>query len=358
MRLIKSSLAILAFAICLPMSAQTPVYEDLIFEADSMTTPYKPLGKNYAFVKSKRGTDGVARTSRADSIMSFPVTEIVLVFSELNSSSINNRLEANQERWENLLRTYPQFFQFSTTLKEMCQCKIGGDTAIFKKGNGFYIYFTGEEPKVAQKETKDVIEEKKVEPKKTETKPVATNVKEESKKEKQKEPEKEADDAPMDGPEQTVSMEMPKDAPKKKPGYTKPRRAKDPKACRLPCYESGDEDLNAFFKDNITLSKKQKRHSKQLISVLKLQLNLDGSIKKAMVTGVNEGLNKQVLGSVSAMNSWNPAVKSGATVKSEVKITLKYDRETKSMKPFEIAIIPRPAPKCKCLSDTEIFGSD
>jgi hypothetical protein len=59
------------------------------------------------------------------------------------------------------------------------------------------------------------------------------------------------------------------------------------------------------------------------------------------------------------MEAWNPAVKGGFSVKSEVKITLKYDKSTKAIKPFEVAITPRPAPKClECKSDSEIFGSD
>jgi hypothetical protein len=86
-------------------------------------------------------------------------------------------------------------------------------------------------------------------------------------------------------------------------------------------------------------------------------LNFDGSIKKAMVNGANTSLNEYVSVAVKSMDLWNPSVKAGTTVKSEVKITLKYDKSTKAIKPFEVAITPRPNPKCsKCLSDAEIFG--
>jgi hypothetical protein len=86
-------------------------------------------------------------------------------------------------------------------------------------------------------------------------------------------------------------------------------------------------------------------------------LNFDGSIKKAMVTGTNEELNVLVSAAIKNMNLWNPAVKGGVTIKSQVKMTLKYDKETKGMKPFEMMITPRPNPKCtKCISDAEIFG--
>src|SRR5262249_22675428 len=126
---------------------------------------------------------------------------------------------------------------------------------------------------------------------------------------------------------------------KKKPGaagVAKPRRSKDTKACRPPCYESGDEDLNAFFKQNVVLTKKQKKKGKNLMAVVKLSLHFDGTIKKEMVTGENEDFNKQVEEAVKGMNKWNAAVKNGVSIKSEVKITLKFDKETKSMKPFEV----------------------
>ncbi|MBL7918200.1 MAG: hypothetical protein JNM96_07365, partial [Bacteroidia bacterium] len=92
-------------------------------------------------------------------------------------------------------------------------------------------------------------------------------------------------------------------------------------------------------------------------AILKLSLNFDGSIKKAMVNGANPMLNEMVTVAVKSMDSWNPAVKAGTTVKSEIKISLKYDKAAKGIKPLDIAITPRPNPKCtKCLSDAEIFG--
>ena len=142
MRAIRSFLVIFIITACLSMAGQAPVFEDLTFESDSIASTYKPSGKNYVFLKSKRGTEGMPKTGRADSILSLPITDIILVFSELNPDAINNRIEANQERWENLLKTYPQFFQFSTNYKEMCQCKNGGDAEVFKESQGFYIYYS------------------------------------------------------------------------------------------------------------------------------------------------------------------------------------------------------------------------
>ncbi len=382
----KSFLIVILFIFSISLSAQTPVFEDLIFETDSITTPYKPTGKNYAFLKSKRGSDGMPKTSRADSILALPITDIVLVFSELNPDAINNRLTANQERWENLLRTYPQFFQFSTNYKEMCQCKNGGDAEVFKEGQGFYVYFAKPEPvKVAEKqpvaqtkteekqpEVKTKTKEEK-EPKeaavvktkepKEKKEPVKEEkvVKEKSKKEKEKEKEEENEpaEAGVEGAEQTLAVDMSAEAPKKRTGYTKPKRSKDVKACRPPCYEGGDESLNTFFKENIVLSKKQKRQVKASVSTVKLQLNFDGSIKKALVNGTNPILNEMVTNAIKNMDLWDPMVKGGVTVKSEVKLTLKYDKSTKAIRPFETMITPRPNPKCtECKSDADMGFKD
>jgi hypothetical protein len=56
------------------------------------------------------------------------------------------------------------------------------------------------------------------------------------------------------------------------------------------------------------------------------------------------------------MGYWNPAVKAGVTVKSEVKFNLKYDKPSKSVKPMDIVINPRPGQKCPCVTDSEMFG--
>ena len=77
-----------------------------------------------------------------------------------------------------------------------------------------------------------------------------------------------------------------------------------------------------------------------------------------MVAGANADLNKLVLEAANSMNTWNAAVKNGVTIKSEVRITLKFDRESKAFKPFEIVINPRPNVKCKCVSDSDLFGDN
>jgi hypothetical protein len=389
MKKTNSILFALLLTMCLPIFGQTPAYDDLTMESDEITETFRPAAKNHIFLRSKRGTSGLNKTSAGDSIKTFPVVEIVLVFTEVNESAFDEREDANRERWENLMKTYPEYFQANTLYKSLCQCKIGGDSVAFKKAQGFYVYYKGKAPKPAEPvvkvEEKKVeepkveekkVEEKKVETKKTEEKIVETKKVEEKKiedkkevvkevekpvtKEKEIEKKKEEKVAVEETKpvEETNTVEEPvvKATPQKKAPVGKARRAKDPKACRPACYESGDDDLNAFFKSNLTFTKKERRHVKKLSPVVKIQLNVDGSIKKVTVTGEDEVLNKKVEGAVNGMNKWNAAVKNGVTVKSEVKITLKYDKDAKGLKPFEVVMVPRPGPKCKCVSDSEMFG--
>lgn len=365
----------LFFVLCASLSAQTPVYDDLVFDEEETKASYRPSGKTFVLLKSKKGTGGMPKTPEADQIKTAEIAEIVLVFTEITEDAADTREDNNRERWENLLTTYPEFFQFTTSYKNICQCVIGGDGEALKPSQGFYVYYklpevkpavttpvaakeekteAKETAKVEKAETKPVKETKKVEEPVKENKEVAKETKKEEKA-KPIEEEKEEDlNAVTEGPKQTTAVEI---SQPKKAGYNKPKKAKDPKACRPPFYGTGDEDLNNFFKENIVLSKKQRRQVKGDACILKLSLNFDGSIKKAMVNGANTSLNEYVSVAVKSMDLWNPAVKAGTTVKSEVKITLKYDKSTKAIKPFEVAITPRPNPKCnKCLSDAEIFG--
>ncbi|PBQ31022.1 hypothetical protein CNR22_04300 [Sphingobacteriaceae bacterium] len=372
------------------MASQAPSFDEMEFEPDSVKTIYKPAGKNYVIVKSKRGNSGLNKTPQADAILTAEVTEIVLVFSETESSDLAEREEANRERWENLLMTYPELFQFSTTYKNVCQCKVGGDAEAFKQSQGFYVYVNGEVPKVAEaakpveappaaktnvavtpapaapaktakvEEAKPVAEKevappdrtavktKEVPPPVEKTAPVATPPPAKTVEEPV------ATKAPVE--EAPVEEEVVKPAPKKKVASTKPRRAKDPKACRPACYGFGDEDLHEFFKTNFPLTKKERKKAKNWIANVRLQINFDGTIKKVIVTGQEEAFNLKVQEVLKGMNPWNAAVKSGVAVKSEVRFNLKFDKETKTMKPMDMIMNPKPTPKCQCVSDSEIFA--
>ncbi len=363
-------------------------YDDLVFDEDSAKAVFKPSGKNFVFLKSKKGSGGMDKTPEADALSKSEITDIVLVFSETTKSALAKREDNNRARWENLITTYPSFFQDETNYKNFCQCDLNADPEVFKETQGFYVFYKDKSAKkqeVAQSvETKKIEKEQPVvnnsskETSKKEDKKAKDDIAKESKSSKEskesKEP-KESKSSKESKSKETKKEESKKEElavleeaepatyqpviTKKRDGFSTPKKAKDPKACRPPFYGSGDEDLNIFFKEAISLNKKQIKHIKSDVCVLKLQLNFDGSIKKALVTGANQELNELVNVAVKNMDLWNPAVKGGVTVKSEVKLTLKYDKGTKSIRPFETMIIPKPTPKCdKCLSDAEIFGSN
>ena len=73
----KHFLFILLFAMCLPAAAQTPNYDDMTMESDETEATYRAAGKNYVFIKSKRGSSGMTKTSSADSVKTFGIKEIV-----------------------------------------------------------------------------------------------------------------------------------------------------------------------------------------------------------------------------------------------------------------------------------------
>jgi len=425
----KSLKAIFVIAIIISSNlvfGQEPSFYDLNFSLDSTTTPYKSSNSNYVFIRSKRGTEPVKATLSGDSIKSFAIQQIVLVFSESSTSEIENRESYNQERWENLMPTYPEFFQTTTTYKNICQCSQDAASPSYKEVQGFYIYYTpkpGSQPKkeveVVKTEMpkpiepkKDIESIKKVEPTKAkdvvakveEIKPVEGVKKEEPKKEievvkaetpKVIEPKKEVvkeepkkvvevtkKEEPKKGKEVVAKVEEVKpvevvktEEPKKEAEATtpvnndnteivndskskapipngKPRKAKDPKACRTACYGNGDNDLNDFLRENVVITKKMKRDDVDL----KLQLNVDGTIKKIVAVGDNDELNKLVEAAVKDM-VWNASVRSGLTIKSEVKMILKYDKKTKSLIAEELMVNPRLGPKCMtCTSDDELFA--
>lgn len=377
MKLYKFILPVVLMVLSFSAGAQISSAEELEFEEETTKTAYKPRSRNFVFVKSKKGEGGVPKVQRADSILSTPITEIILVFTELTEAASEEREEANMERWANLFETYPELFQHNrTTFKNICQCNTQGDADAFKAGQGFYIYYKSSEPaKVAVKpvpvaeDPKPATPEKKVEEPKT---VAAGKTKEEPKKKEAEVPkveEKQVKEVPapvvqqkVEEPEEEepVVAKTPKplkpSAGKKRPGYEKPRRAKDAKACRQPCYEGGDEDLVAFWKNSVTLTKKQKKKGKNINVMVRLQLNYDGTIKKAFITGEDEVLNQQVQAAVDQMSYWNPAVKGGLTIRSEVKFTLKYDKPSKTIRPTDFVINPRPGQKCPCVSDAELFG--
>jgi len=373
-------------------AAAQPSFYDLTFQSDSVTSPYVSQG-TFVYMKSKRGDSGMPTTEEGDAIKSSEISKIVLVFSEDSPEDLENRDAYNQERWENLMATYPEYFQEKTKYKNICQCSPKAGNEDFKAAQGFYIYVKGAAnatpppappapPAAEVKKDEPVVKNDPPAPKKETPAPVKSEpAKTPPPAEPKKEPEVAAIPPKQEEPAKQEEPQAPvaevKTPPKKakvnddeeeaevkpkgkgRPGYgAKPRKAKDPKACRPACYGYGDEDLVAFFKDNISLNKKQKRKAKKYQADLRIAIHFDGTIKKITLTGGDNGeLNALINDALKTMSAWNPAVKGGTAIKSEVRMTIKFDKETKTFKPYNILVNPKPNPKCKCASDSEIFGS-
>ncbi len=365
------TLCVAVFLFICELVYSQPSYYDLSFDNDSIVTPFKSSSDNFVFVRSKRGVDGVNQTSEADAIRNGTIQKIVLVFSEDSPGDLENREEYNMERWDNLILTYPEFFQEKTKYKNVCQCSpaAGGDD--FKQVQGFYIYYKTAEKPVVKEEKKSVKPEKVSEPEKTSNAPAvaapavivaaaaetANSPKSEPKANKEPEtnttsPAKTTENKSpvMDDESESVEKPVTKSATAvKKPSSNKPRRAKDPKACRPAFYGSGDEDLDAFFITNFVLDKKQKRAAKKVDAEIRIQLNFDGSVKRVMVICDNAEFKSMFEKTIMGMGNWNAAVRGG--------VTIRYDKDSKGFKKYEMINNPKPAPKCKMQSDEELFGS-
>ncbi len=359
---------------------QISAYEDLVIEEDSITSPYKPAG-NPIYFKSKKKAGGMEKIPEVENILksNVEITDIVLVYTEDSPADIANRENDNRNRWENLISAHPELFQYNTNYKSVIQKSNPSNAGAMKNVQGFYVYYSkpaaptppppapsknndpmtkgdvkkGKEPENQTFETKDSENKKN---KSKEKEPVVTEEKKDRKEPKKqkdvvvKEEKKEQDVFPEPTsepvkPRKTVTV------------YTSPRKAKDPKACRPPCYEEGDEGLVNYFKSALALSKKERKKFDEIVTTVKLTLDFNGSIKKTQIMCPDKDLQARIEQALNNMGNWLPAVKGGVTVKSEVRFMLKYDRNSKALLPADFQIIPRPNPKCnKCISDAEIFG--
>ena len=140
----KHFLFLILLSISLPALSQSS-FDELEFEDEELGNSYKISSKNYVLLKSKRGEGGMNKTPEVDALVTAQskIKEIVLVYTETKEEDYDSREDANRERWENLLLTYPQLFQPGTVYKNICQCSMGGDAETLKKTQGFYLYVNG-----------------------------------------------------------------------------------------------------------------------------------------------------------------------------------------------------------------------
>jgi hypothetical protein len=358
--------------------SQINSFDDLVIEEDSTNTPYKPSGA-YIYFKSKKKAGGMEKISEIENILksNVEITDIVLVYTEDSPSDLANRETENRNRWENLISAHPELFQYNTNYKSFIQKSNPSNAEAMKNVQGFYVYYSKTTPppppapsksndpmtkgdvKKGKEPENQTFEAKETESKKNKNKEKEPVVKEEKKDRKESKKQKE-ETVKEEKKQEDVFPEPAAEPVKPKKTftvYTTPRKAKDPKACRPPCYEEGDEGLVNYFKSALALSKKERKKFDEIVTTVKLTLDFNGSIKKTQIMCPDKDLQARVEQALNNMGNWLPAVKGGVTVKSEVRFMLKYDKNSKALLPADFQIIPRPNPKCnKCLSDAEIFG--
>ena len=96
--------------------AQVRQFSDLPFKStDSIKGAYHvEKSKKFIYVASKFGSDEVKQLNQLDSISTFFIYKIVLVYSEFHKAENFNQAQLNLERWKNLFKTYPSFFNNRT----------------------------------------------------------------------------------------------------------------------------------------------------------------------------------------------------------------------------------------------------
>ncbi|MCX8080947.1 MAG: hypothetical protein N3F09_06910 [Bacteroidia bacterium] len=363
------------------LTAQVSTIEDIVIEEDSITVPYKPSG-NHVYFKSKKKSGGMEKIQELDNIIKngYEINEIVLVYTEDSPADFANREADNRNRWENLMAAHPDIFQFNTNYRSVLQKANSSNAEAMKSIQGFYVYYSKTSPPSPPPLPPSPTSSKPSDPmtkgdvkKGTEPENQTFEIKENKKNKKEKETaevpkenkkdkmNKEKDDVVKDEKKAEDAFPEPTPEPTRPKRtitiYSSPRKAKDPKACRPPCYEEGDEGLVNYFKSALTLSKRERKKFDEYVTIVKLTLDFNGAIKKMQVTCPDKDLQGRVENALNGMGNWLPAVKGGITVKSEVRFLLKYDKSSKAILPSDFQIIPRPNPKCnKCLSDSEIFA--
>jgi len=315
------------------MHAQTRTHFDLDFEQpDTLHIPYQPQNKiPYLFIPSKFGSDEVVSGARLDSLSSFQILRIDLVYSLYHKANNFNQTKLNDLRWDHLIKLYPNLFtSASTEFRNYCQVE-DNDSLAKRLKHGFYVYFENRtEPSKRLAEIDALIQ--------MATK-AGLDVSDSL----------DLEDSPMKSADESGETVEIKDAKGK---YLKRMRAKDPKACRQPYYENGLNDLNNFIDAHVYLKWWQKWNTKRFTGTIRLRISYTGEIKQASVMANPKRFAKKLKAMVGQMNSWNPAVRNGVAVNAIVKIKIRYFDGKFSAEQVEV---PRNLLKCPTVPDEEIF---
>jgi hypothetical protein len=263
-------------------------------------------------------------------VAGFYIHEIVLVFSQFKKAENFKQAALNQSRWENLMKLHPALFSTGNTLyHSVCQSGVITDSAAKKLTHGFYIYFENRSD-----DAKRQIEVNEIAKMITSMGIDTSAIPEE----KQKEDES-----------LTAAPDI-----KRPSRFRKPLHTIDPKTCRQPFYGTGTDDLERFFREHLELSKRQERQGKKLSAEIKLTIDFNGVIRSAHIMCVDNQLIGQVKKALVKMDLWNPAVRNGVTIKTDVRFTVIGDGAGSVIIKRPV-IVARMLAECGTAPNEEIF---
>ena len=312
------------------LKGQIPALPEIT--SDTVRGAYQvKLNEPYIFIASSFGSEKIENSQRLDSVSGFYISEIVLVYSAYRKADLFDQASLNNARWEHLGSTYPSLFlNGPTRFANVCQQGQLSDTAARQLKHGFYIYFRNRSD--SAKRNLEITELSRM--------MLAMGI----------DTSESAREEPL-AKEKEISINP---ESRKHPKFKKPLRAKDPKACRQAFYGTGIEDLELFFKEKIRLTARQKRKPRKLLAEVRLRLDYNGFIKSAYILCADKKLIDQVRVALSDMNVWNPAVKNGLTVKSDVKFNLHMLGDGTIGLQGGITV-PRSLANCGTAPDSELF---
>lgn len=314
--------------------SQPTTHLDLDFDRpDTIQRAYSPIGsRNFIFIASKFASDEVVSGARLDSLSDFQIQRIDLVYSLYHKSGNFNQTKLNDSRWDHLIQQYPALFTSgSTHFHNICQVQEN-DSLAKRLRHGFYVFFENRVEPVSRKSEIEALIQMAIK--------AGLDVSDTT--------DGYFSTTKTIGDESTESIEIRSSKAK----YAKRMRAKDPRACRQPYYETGLEDLNNFIDAHLYLKWWQKWRSKKYTGTIRLRISYTGEIKQASIASPSKRFAKRLKKLVAEMNSWNPAVRNGIAVNSIVKIKIRYFDGKFSAENVEV---PRNLLKCPIVPDDELF---
>ncbi len=324
------------------LSAQVGSVNELIDIPDVDVEIYRPKKDTpYVFVPSGFAASEVKNTKTPDSLKNHVVYKVVLVYSAYHKSENFNQEKLNYDRWNKLFLKNPELFSNGgTSYLNIRQTSATTDTSAKKLMHGFYIYYR--QPALAEARKKEVDDLKEfmttigVDLKDSIESPSLVTL---AKKAKLK----------PDDDEETTSLA------ERKETFWSPKRTRDKFACRQPFYGNGPSDIEDFFNSTVKLSKRLKKKRKPVDTDIILRLHFNGSLVSARIISSNKEFAPEISTAVKKMKRWNPSIKNGMTVKSDVRFKLRYSDGKFNL--MGAPLVARQLQKCDCCTpDSLLFA--